>query len=232
MVSPGHNELIPFSWHVRPHSVGAHQVVSLMFHELTKIFSPNLCIAEIVVLMRILSCNFVHVPKAMLWAHVLSFSRKSSLYIWFSGIVNFREIILESSQNVIKTTPLNPLLHYMHIKWLPFYKQHFPNNSLKWILVSWLILHCNLFLSAWMTKLIITSDDGDITQQAIIMIIIWSNNDLVNRHFYLSLSFAELIHWAWVTHICICKLTIIGSDYGLSPGWHQAIISQPILEYC
>ena len=38
-----------------------------------------------------------------------------------------------------------------------------------------------------MTKLIITSDDGDITQQAIIMIITWSNNDLVNRHFYLSL---------------------------------------------
>ena len=25
-------------------------------------------------------------------------------------------------------------------------------------------------------------------------------------------------HWDWVTHICVSKLTIIGLDYGLSPG--------------
>ena len=34
----------------------------------------------------------------------------------------------------------------------------------------------------------------------------------------------ELIHWGWVMHICISNLTIIGSDYGLSPSRHQAII--------
>ena len=34
----------------------------------------------------------------------------------------------------------------------------------------------------------------------------------------------SLTHWSWVTHICISKLTIIGSDNGLSPGWSQAII--------
>ena len=33
-----------------------------------------------------------------------------------------------------------------------------------------------------------------------------------------------LTHWGRVTHICISKLTIIGSDNGLSPGWRQAII--------
>ena len=33
-----------------------------------------------------------------------------------------------------------------------------------------------------------------------------------------------LTRWGWVTHICIGKLTIIGSDNGLSPGWRQAII--------
>ena len=33
-----------------------------------------------------------------------------------------------------------------------------------------------------------------------------------------------LSHWGWVTHICISKLTIIGSDNGLSPERHQAII--------
>ena len=34
----------------------------------------------------------------------------------------------------------------------------------------------------------------------------------------------ELIHWGRVTHICDSKLTIIGSDNGLSPGRRLAII--------
>ena len=33
-----------------------------------------------------------------------------------------------------------------------------------------------------------------------------------------------LTHWGRVMHICVSKLTIIGSDNGLSPGRHQAII--------
>ena len=33
-----------------------------------------------------------------------------------------------------------------------------------------------------------------------------------------------LTHWGRVMHICVGKLTIIESDDGLSPGWHQAII--------
>ena len=33
-----------------------------------------------------------------------------------------------------------------------------------------------------------------------------------------------LTHWGRVTHICVGKLTIIGSDNGLSPQWRQAII--------
>ena len=33
-----------------------------------------------------------------------------------------------------------------------------------------------------------------------------------------------LTHWGQVTHICVDKLTIIGSDNGLSPERHQAII--------
>ena len=38
------------------------------------------------------------------------------------------------------------------------------------------------------------------------------------------ISIGKLNHWGWVTHICIGNLTIIGSDNGLTPGWHQAII--------
>ena len=33
-----------------------------------------------------------------------------------------------------------------------------------------------------------------------------------------------LTHWGRETHICVSKLTIIGSDNGLSPGRRQAII--------
>ena len=33
-----------------------------------------------------------------------------------------------------------------------------------------------------------------------------------------------LTHWGRMTHICVSKLTIIGSDNGLSPGRRQAII--------
>ena len=33
-----------------------------------------------------------------------------------------------------------------------------------------------------------------------------------------------LTHWGRVTHICVSKLITIGSDNGLSPGRHQAII--------
>ena len=33
-----------------------------------------------------------------------------------------------------------------------------------------------------------------------------------------------LAHWGWVTHICVSKLTIIGSDNGLSPERRQANI--------
>ena len=34
----------------------------------------------------------------------------------------------------------------------------------------------------------------------------------------------RLTHWGRVTHICVSKITIIGSDNGLSPGRRQAII--------
>ena len=34
----------------------------------------------------------------------------------------------------------------------------------------------------------------------------------------------KLTHWGRVTHICVGKLTIIGSDNGLSPDRRQAII--------
>ena len=40
----------------------------------------------------------------------------------------------------------------------------------------------------------------------------------------MTLGHNELTHWGRVTHICVSKLTIIGSDNGLSPGRRQAVI--------
>ena len=40
----------------------------------------------------------------------------------------------------------------------------------------------------------------------------------------LSYAIVEIIHWGRMTHICVGKLNIIGSDNGLPPGRRQAII--------
>ena len=42
-------------------------------------------------------------------------------------------------------------------------------------------------------------------------------------HYWFSVLWV-ITHWGRVMHICISKLTIIGSDNGLSPERHQAII--------
>ena len=41
-------------------------------------------------------------------------------------------------------------------------------------------------------------------------------------NFWTTMSY--LTHWGRVTHICVGKLTIIGSDNGLTPGRRQAIV--------
>ena len=44
------------------------------------------------------------------------------------------------------------------------------------------------------------------------------------RHFHFHALTAVLTHWGRVTHICVSKLTIVGSNNGLSPGRRQVII--------
>ena len=46
----------------------------------------------------------------------------------------------------------------------------------------------------------------------------------VQKHQVTPSILGDLTHWSRVTHICVGKLTIIGSDNGLSPGRRQAII--------
>ena len=47
---------------------------------------------------------------------------------------------------------------------------------------------------------------------------------LVSPYILLMVHKINFTHWGRVTHICISKLTSIGSDNGLLPGQHQAMI--------
>ena len=49
-------------------------------------------------------------------------------------------------------------------------------------------------------------------------------NERVFVRVHFSGMFCSLTHWGRVTHICVSRLTITGSDNGLSPGQRQAII--------
>ena len=64
-------------------------VVSLTFRGLSQTFSRNLCIAKLVLCMIISSWHFVHVPKAMVWAHVQSVRLKLTPQIWFPALCIF-----------------------------------------------------------------------------------------------------------------------------------------------
>ena len=46
----------------------------------------------------------------------------------------------------------------------------------------------------------------------------------IHRETYINHKETHITHWGRVTHIWVGKLTIIGSDNGLSPGRRQAII--------
>ena len=64
------------------------------------------------------------------------------------------------------------------------------------------------------------SRDHDLSKRSISQIVVslcYQNNCDVLAYFFLT-------HWGRVTHICVVKLTIIGSDNGLSPKRRQAII--------
>ena len=56
--------------------------------------------------------------------------------------------------------------------------------------------------------------------------LLWNLTAPLLRHLWNYKAVFQLTHWGWVTHTCICigKVTIIGSDNGLSPSRRQAII--------
>ena len=64
-----------------------------------------MCIAEIVLLMRISSWNFVRVPKAMLWVHVQNSSLKFSSPMWFLVLYVFARLFWRAREMSVKQPP-------------------------------------------------------------------------------------------------------------------------------
>ena len=101
-------------------------VVSLTFRELSKIISRKYTMPVITFMVRISRWNFERVPKAWLQLVILTINV-------ITGIVYFREIILESSRNVSETTPRSTtcvhiwyvaLMNWELVKYIPLTDWH------------------------------------------------------------------------------------------------------------
>ena len=86
--------------------------------------------------------------------------------------------------------------------------------------MSMFLYHCCILLEIKLTTTTARSEHGAYRAASHYLNQRW----LVYWRIYASLGLTELTHWGRVTHICVSKLTIIGSDNGLSPGRRQANI--------
>ena len=75
------------------------------------------------------------------------------------------------------------------------------------------------FLRLWCKKSMIIIDLLAITPSVNILLHKWDINTIIHM-----LCSSVKTHWGRVTHICVSKLTIIGSYNGLAPGRRQTII--------
>ena len=91
---------------------------------------------------------------------------------------------------------------------------------------------CNQFIdyyicSMYNNSIIIAKPHGFLLTSKVLCGYIWSvlrnNISIIGNSIFSSLGKFVLTHWGPVTHICVSKLTIIGSDNGLSPDLRQAI---------
>ena len=76
--------------------------VSLTFRELSKIISRKCIMPVIILMVKISSGDFVHISKALLWAHVHSFSLKSSWEVRFLQYTNFERVSWGARETLVK----------------------------------------------------------------------------------------------------------------------------------
>ena len=116
---------------------------------------------------------------------------------------------------------LTVLTHWGRDKMVVILQAKFSNTWMK-IVVVWFKLHWNFFLRIQLiiSQYTVVSGNGLVPNRR--ETISWANDEL--GHWRIYVSPGELTHRGRVTHICVGKLTIIGSDNGLSPRRRQAII--------
>ena len=91
-----------------------------------------------------------------------------------------------------------------------------------------LLLHCNNSSYSWLKSINEINKNMSINCESYYLHSLThiihqrKSSEMVVKYYCLPQQF--LTHWGRVTHICIGKLTIIGSDNGLSPDRRQAII--------
>ena len=97
----------------------------------------------------------------------------------------------------------------------------------QWLGIHLVIIH---FLNQWWPSLLAqicigaqwVKNSAQFSQHS--QLLIFCVNFSSTYEFEFEFEFTQLTHWGRVTHICVGKLTIIGSDNGLSPERRQAII--------
>ena len=93
---------------------------------------------------------------------------------------------------------------------------------------TWIMLLIFLMLSykyEWIEDLFTWNFDKSLaTFMGNIMVAKWGQASLHNQSNFVNISPWISFHWGRVTHTCVSKIIIIGSDNGLSPGRRQAII--------
>ena len=120
--------------------------------------------------------------------------------------------------------------------WMHYSKRSFNTDFIRYdtCISSWWRYVLDKF-SAWMARCQGTPPDTDSPHREPVMQIldVLLCHKLCNKQFSTGRRWfkntwrprdATLTHWGRVTHICVGKLTIIGSDNGLSPQRRQAII--------
>ena len=83
----------------------------------------------------------------------------------------------------------------------------------------------------WVNSAVISANlwppgENQVALSLIVIQVTWGGGHLGGLFVFIlhQVAISILTHWGRVMHICVSKLTIIGSDNGLSPGRRQAII--------
>ena len=89
---------------------------------------------------------------------------------------------------------------------------------------GWKYLHSLTSLYSWEYLAAVTNKGWNIVFTSAYIIIVYGSGPEPYMLLTLIMNIVSLTQWGQVTDICVSKLTIIGSDNGLSPGRRQAII--------